>query len=165
MFAEDLCTRVQEHMDCLFLAIDLDFETSAQFHSNHLKSLAIHWNQLGSHHTCLFCLRRKPEHVLTCEHAVCDICVIIFGNPVMGKEAHFALSSCILCQTKGRLVAKLKPPTAGARILSVDGGGVRGVVPLEFLGLLQDLLDPGLPVQDLFELAFGTSSGRKFSPF
>jgi len=41
----------------------------------------------------------------------------------MGKEVHFALSSCILYQTKGRLVARLKPLTAGTRILSVDGGG------------------------------------------
>lgn len=44
------------------------------------------------------------------------------------------------------------------------GGGFRGVIPLEFLSLLQDLLDPDLPVQDLLELAFGTSSGREYQP-
>ncbi len=85
---------------------------------------------------------------------------MVFGNPVAGKESHFKIDVCILCSTRGTLVARLKPPTAGARILSIDGGGVRGVVPLEFLGLLQGLLDSDLSVQDLFEQAFGTSSGE-----
>ena len=57
-------------------------------------------------------------------------------------------------------MARLKPSTAGVRLLSVDGGSVRGVFPLEFLGLLQGLLQPDLFLQDLFEQAFGTSSGK-----
>ncbi|THC87635.1 hypothetical protein EYZ11_012916 [Aspergillus tanneri] len=43
-------------------------------------------------------------------------------------------------------------------ILAIDGGGVRGVIPLEFLNLIQENL--GLcPLQDLIDLAIGTSSG------
>lgn len=164
IFAEDLCTRIEDHIDILFPAIDLDFETTVQSHNNHVKSLRIQWDLLRSHRTCLYCLRRKPEHILTCRHAVCDVCVTVFGNPLGGKEAYFVLDSCVLCQTKGKLVARLKPPTAGARILSIDGGGVRGVVPLEFLNLLQGFLEPQLPLQDLFELAFGTSSGETSYP-
>ncbi|KAL9606564.1 MAG: hypothetical protein Q9179_000289 [Wetmoreana sp. 5 TL-2023] len=53
----------------------------------------------------------------------------------------------------------LKPPTAGINILSIDGGGVRGAVPLEFLSILQEILGDDCPIQDLFDLAFGTSSG------
>ena len=161
MFAEDLCSQVEDHLDLLFPSVDLDFETSAQLHTSNIKSLDIHWIQLRSHQTCLFCLRRRPEHVLSCEHAICDTCVVVFGTPLRGKDAHFTINACILCQTKGKLLAKLKPPTAGARVLSIDGGGVRGVVPLEFLTLLQGVLDPELQVQDLFEQAFGTSSGKK----
>ena len=56
-------------------------------------------------------------------------------------------------------MAKVKPATAGVRILSVDGGGIRDVVSLEFLALLQDILDHNLTLQDYFEQAFGTSSG------
>ena len=84
----------------------------------------------------------------------------MFGKPVRGEEQTLEIEPCVLCLTKGKLVAKLKPATAGARILSVDGGGVRGVVPLEFLALLQGVLASELRVQDLFEQAFGTSSGR-----
>ncbi|MCJ1473164.1 hypothetical protein MMC13_001815 [Lambiella insularis] len=53
----------------------------------------------------------------------------------------------------------VKPPTAGVNILSIDGGGIRGVIPLEFLNRLQKVLGPDCPVQDLFDLALGTSSG------
>jgi len=160
LFAQDLCTRIENSIGILFPAIDLGFETPVQLHTNNIKSFTMHWEQLKSHRTCFFCLRRKPEHILTCGHAICDICVMVFGNPVAGKESHFKIDVCILCSTRGTLVARLKPPTAGARILSIDGGGVRGVVPLEFLGLLQGLLDSDLSVQDLFEQAFGTSSGE-----
>ena len=149
-------------MELLFPSIDLGFETSVQLHANNIRSLAMQWCQLKSNRTCFFCLRRKPEHVLTCEHTVCDICVILFGLPVAQKEYHYDIEACILCCTKGRLVAKVKPPTAGARILSIDGGGVRGVIPLEFLGLLQRFLGSDLVLQDLFEQAFGTSSGKLF---
>lgn len=57
------------------------------------------------------------------------------------------------------LTVTLKPPTAGIRILTIDGGGIRGVVPLEFMRKLQDKVGPDCPIQDLFDLAFGTSSG------
>lgn len=104
-------------------------------------------------------VRRKPEQVFTCGHAICDVCVEIFGNAILEHEYCYIVI-CILCQN-GNLVAKLKPPTAGVRILSIDGGGVRGVIPLEFLSLLQDLVGTACPIQDLFDLAIGTSSGKK----
>lgn len=54
----------------------------------------------------------------------------------------------------------LHPPTAGPRILSIDGGGVCGVIPPEFLRLLQKVVRRNCEVQSLFGLAFGTSSGK-----
>ena len=86
---------------------------------------------------------------------------MIFGHRVQGKDGYREVDNCILCVTRGKLLTRLKPATAGARILSVDGGGVRGVVPLEFLGLLQEQIGSDLQVQDLFEQAFGTSSGMQ----
>ncbi|KAL6716956.1 hypothetical protein ACLMJK_004869 [Lecanora helva] len=157
--AEDLCSCIEENINLQFLGFDLGFETAAQAHANKLKAESPQWTQLKSHRSCLFCLRRKPEHVLTCEHAICDTCTVIFGSSVLGKERRFEIDSCILCVTKGRVVADLKPRTAGVRVLSVDGGGVRGVVPLEFLGLLQEIMGPDLSLQDFFDQAFGTSSG------
>ncbi|KAL8939686.1 MAG: hypothetical protein Q9216_003226 [Gyalolechia sp. 2 TL-2023] len=64
-----------------------------------------------------------------------------------------------MCVDEGEVKVRLKPPTAGVRILSIDGGGVRGVVPLESLSLLQNQLGPDLPLDSLFDQAFGTSSG------
>ena len=45
--------------------------------------------------------------------------------------------------------------------MSIDGGGIGGVIPLEFLKNIQDLVGPQCPVQDLFDLVIGTSSGEQ----
>ena len=61
----------------------------------------------------------------------------------------------------------MKPPTAGVRLLSIDGGGVRGVLPLQALGNLEATFNrlTGLegPIQQHFDLALGTSSGKSLS--
>jgi patatin-like phospholipase/acyl hydrolase len=51
------------------------------------------------------------------------------------------------------------PPTMNPTILAIDGGGIRGAIPLEFLILVQESLGPGCKIQDLVDLAMGTSSG------
>lgn len=43
-------------------------------------------------------------------------------------------------------------------ILAIDGGGVKGVIPLEFLLLVQEHLAT-CAIQDVVDLAIGTSSG------
>jgi patatin-like phospholipase/acyl hydrolase len=61
------------------------------------------------------------------------------------------------------LAVNLKPPTAGIRMLSVDGGGVKGVIVLQALIELEDaiceLIGFRIPIQQNFNMAFGTSSG------
>ena len=61
----------------------------------------------------------------------------------------------------------MKPPTAGVRLLSIDGGGVRGVLPLKALGNLEAtfnrLAGPSGPIQEHFNIALGTSSGKSLS--
>lgn len=58
----------------------------------------------------------------------------------------------------------IKPPTAGVRILSIDGGGVRGVIPLRALHdlelTIQTLIGDQITIQDNFDLAVGTSTGK-----
>ena len=114
LFVEDLCICIEHQMERLLPSIDMGFKTSAQLHSSNIKSLPWYWTQLKTYTTCLFYLRRRPEHVLTCGHAICDICVMIFGLPVIGKECQFEVDTCILCLTQGKLIAKLKPATARA---------------------------------------------------
>lgn len=70
------------------------------------------------------------------------------------------LHADIYVMPEGNLIAKLKPPTAGVRILSIDGGGIRGVISLEFLSLIRDSVGTKCPIQDFFGLVIGTSSGK-----
>lgn len=142
-----------------FSVMQISGETADAIHRSNLGSIDIPWANIQSNQTCLPCLRRKPEYVLSCGHSVCDTCVRIFGHPVSGSEYTYELKSCPLCSS-GWLTVALKPPTAGVRILSIDGGGIRGVVPLEFLGILQNAVGSMCPIRDLFDLAFGTSSGE-----
>ena len=142
-----------------FSVMQISGETADTMHRNNFGSRRIPWRKVQSNQTCLPCLRRKPEYVLSCGHSVCDTCVRIFGSPVMGSEYTYEITSCPLCLS-GWVTVALKPPTAGVRILSIDGGGIRGVVPLEFLGILQDVVGLDCPIRDLFDLAFGTSSGE-----
>lgn len=121
---------IKTEMGQLFLLINCGL--SATVYVNNLQT--IRWNELKSNKTCFCCLRRKPEQVFTCGHTICDVCVEIFGNDVL-EYKYCYIVICMLCQN-GNLVAKLKLPTASVRILNIDGGGVRGVIPLEFLSQL-----------------------------
>jgi hypothetical protein len=121
-----------------------------------------HWAYIKTNKTCLFCCFRTPQHTLSCGHTICDICVQIFGDAVIGAEYKYTINACILCKavpSAGSLTAKLKPPTCGIRILGIDGGGTRGVIPLEFLLQTQKLLGSCV-IQDFFDIVVGTSSGK-----
>lgn len=65
---------------------------------------------------------------------------------------------------KSRIVARLLPNQRPKRILSLDGGGIRGVFSLQILARMEDLLrsqrgQPGLVLADEFDLIAGTSTG------
>ncbi|KAF3030307.1 hypothetical protein E8E12_000580 [Didymella heteroderae] len=49
--------------------------------------------------------------------------------------------------------------TAGVRVLSLDGGGIRAKVVLQFLQALELEIGIDMPVQENFDFGFGTSSG------
>jgi hypothetical protein len=69
------------------------------------------------------------------------------------------LTHCILCENQVDILVKIKPATASIRVLSIDGGGTRGVTPLEILVILQELVGEEVPLYDIFDLGVGTSSG------
>lgn len=90
------------------------------------------------------------------------------GNQMQGEVHSFRLHNCPLCQAPiDEFRAVFKPPTAGIRILSIDGGGIRGVIPLAALKRIQLAFTQttGIkgPIQNHFDLALGTSSGT--APF
>jgi predicted patatin/cPLA2 family phospholipase len=61
-------------------------------------------------------------------------------------------------------IQHLDPSTGPKRILALDGGGVRGILTLEYLEVIEALLrqrhnDPDLLLSDYFDLIGGTSTG------
>jgi len=66
---------------------------------------------------------------------VCNTYVKIFRKGVLGAKYKFTILKYILYRA-GSLTVLIKPLTYRVRILGINGGGTKGVVPLEFLNLL-----------------------------
>jgi hypothetical protein len=137
---------------------ELGKRTAAEVHQANLNGHSRKWVSVQSNVTCLLCIRRKPEYVFSCGHSWCEACVRRFGIEMPAIEHHFKLQSCILC-SNGNLMVKLKPPTAGVSLLSMDGGGIRGIVSIELLALVQSAFGSLCKIQEMFDMVFGTSAG------
>lgn len=158
-FASQLCNVVKTSFIDAYKQLETG-RNAADIHRSNLSISSNRWSNIRTNRCCLICIAAKPEHVLNCGHSMCDNCVRIFGQPLNSSHNTFQISSCIICDIDTNLLVQLKPPTAGLRILTVDGGGVRGVVPLEFLRILQAILGKECQIYNLFDLAFGTSAGQ-----
>lgn len=146
-----------------YRALDAALVTSATsaiaMHKKRLTALDIDWTVIQSSRICLWCLVRQPEHPLYCGHAICDECAKAFGQPLTA-EYSFLITQCILCKQNEDLTIRLKPPTAGTRLLVLDGGGIRGVFTLLALKTLEEKLRLPHPLREEFDLVVGTSSGK-----
>jgi len=87
--------------------------------------------------------------------------IIVSGDK--GKKTDvwtFSIQECFLCESETLgVIVKVKPPTATARLLSIDGGGVRGIIPLIILQALEERIGLPYPVYGNFDFIFGTSAG------
>ncbi|MCJ1466187.1 hypothetical protein MMC07_004806 [Pseudocyphellaria aurata] len=124
------------------------------------------WTKVYSSKTCYGCLCCSPQYVLPCGHAFCEDCVRDFGQ--RGDRGRSTTSythdHCLLCGVWGSSIGwpwtiLLKPKSAGVRLLSLDGGGVRGVAELEILRRLETEIGLHVPITDFFDLIVGTSIG------
>lgn len=127
------------------------------------------WKLTKSNKTCFTCLQSVPDHVLPCGHGYCPVCVQEFGQKSNYFEYGLEMDHCILCQTQWRerhvQLIRLKPKCAGFRILTLDGGGVRGIMELALLDALERRIGLRLPIREFFDLIMGTSTGKsKFLP-
>jgi hypothetical protein len=155
------CHSVQNHLINLWMPLFQGLLSSSESHRQNLGRGKEQWQLFKTNVVCLSCLlRRKPEHHLGCGHSICDTCVEIFGEGMVGFRDQYLMKGCVVCHLEGGIIVRLKPRTAGARIISIDGGGPRGVVPLKTLSLLQDLAGKDCPIRDLFDIAVGTSAGK-----
>ena len=77
----------------------------------------------------------------------------------MKFDYQYQIHTCPLCW-KGKLIIGLRPLTAGLRVLNIDGGGTGGVIVIGIMNLLQSILGTIWRIQDLFNVAYGTSVGK-----
>ncbi|KAL4927720.1 patatin-like phospholipase family protein [Aspergillus undulatus] len=134
-------------------------QTAVEFRKESLLQLSHDLGRIQSHTVCLYCLVNSAQHCQNCHHAICDNCAQIFGEPASDAEYQFTISMCIVCLSRENLVINVLPPTMNPSVLAVDGGGVRGVIPLEYLILIQENLGPECKLRELVDLTVGTSSG------
>jgi len=73
------------------------------------------------------------------------------GESSLSREEEYYLPICPLCGVSKALTVQLKPLTPASCVLSIDGGGSRGIIPLENLEILQDNLGPELPLSDPYD--------------
>ena len=158
-FAEFLTKEVQKHLKSHFQLLEAGGTTATALHIANVQAKTRLWSKMISNGTCLPCLITTPQHGLSCGHSVCDTCASKLGCPAIGEEYRFNISTCLLCDSDSKATAKIKPPTSGVRILSIDGGGTRVVIPLEVLRLLQRVLGDECAITDFFDIAGGTSAG------
>jgi len=122
------------------------------------------WTTLQTNKTCLACIQSVPDHVLSCGHSYCPRCVQELANESKLFESAFDMKGCILCGTHGQKhlhhQIRLKPRCAGVRILTMDGGGIRGIVELVLLRALENEIGLSIDTGDVFDLVAGTSTGK-----
>ncbi|OBT60276.1 hypothetical protein VE03_10316 [Pseudogymnoascus sp. 23342-1-I1] len=132
--------------------------SGAQWHENTLARFVNEWQTIQSDDKiCFVCLRTSPQINLPCGHFTCIKCILIFGART--DMWRFQLDHCLLCRepTPGIFI-EIKPPTHTSRVLSIDGGGVRAVIPLTFLLELEKEMRLGA-VQNNFDFGIFSSSG------
>lgn len=136
--------------------------SAADLHRKRLTALHNYTRHLFSHRTCFCCLLQTPEKPLTCGHTLCDVCIRLFGKALLEMKYLFALSDCPLCgMANARGPYQMIPPTAGIRVLSLDGGGIRGIVLLVVLQELEKkMAQLQVSIREYFDFVCGTSSGK-----
>ena len=121
------------------------------------------WKNIKSNKTCLSCLQAVSDHVLGCGHSYCPRCVQELGIPSSSTECAWEMHCWLCWEEKGKHAHRiqLKPRCAGARILTLDGGGIRGIVELSVLQAVHNAIGLGdFAMRDMFDLIVGTSTGR-----
>lgn len=130
------CDRIESCITALFDNMTLNSRPSAHVYLENLLSQNNYWGWLRSNRICLICIRCYPEYSLPCSHSLCDIYIQIFGTLLLYREEEYYVTLCPFCGSRKALTVRLKLSTSASRILSIDGGGSRGIIPLENLNIL-----------------------------
>lgn len=91
---------------------------------------------------------------------LCEECCAELGTRTEQDVSLYSFAECPICAADCEVRVRIRPATAGVRVLSLDGGGIRAKIPLQFLTALEHAIGIDVPVQEHFEFAYGTSSGN-----
>ncbi|KAK3935780.1 patatin-like phospholipase-like protein [Diplogelasinospora grovesii] len=138
--------------------------SAAEIHLQALRKYASKWAGLRSERTCLVCIRRVPQYKLECGHRIYENCIKIFGKASSDNPWRFTADDCFLYQARSRITVLVLAPTAGIGVLCIDGGGVRGIIPITILERLEEAIRLPIPIQEHFKIALGISAGALIIP-
>ncbi|KAL9035741.1 MAG: hypothetical protein Q9214_006446 [Letrouitia sp. 1 TL-2023] len=129
--------------------------------SDDATAYAMHRDRLAYFYSCFSCLMEVPQHPLQCGHTLCAGCIRAYGR--VHDRNSVVMDYCPLHEHTTRnfppWVVHFKPDFAGVRILTLDGGGMRGIVELEVLRAVERALGSKMSIQAFFDLIIGTSTG------
>lgn len=113
------------------------------------------------HRLCTGCLFTSWDDILPCGHGFCKSCTHNFSF-AWKRTGSMSFTQCPVCNKEfgTPFDVAVQPPTAGGRVLSLDGGGVKGIVQLEILHHLHTIIGQHIPIRRLFDLIIGTSIGN-----
>ncbi|KFY32250.1 hypothetical protein V493_00383 [Pseudogymnoascus sp. VKM F-4281 (FW-2241)] len=159
--SELICKDIETELNKMFLEMQSAGRSAVDLRIQALCSYTEYWGKLKTTRICLYCLclQGKPEHVLDCNHTICDVCLSTFGELAKGLEYHYNLTTCLICKESICFQGRVMPPTCRARVVSFDGGGCRGIVSLTFFDEMQGAFELDYPIQEHFDFGIGTSSG------
>jgi hypothetical protein len=111
--------------------------------------------------TCAICLARFPRYTLDCKHRLCNPCTLAHGIAV--ESWKIRVSICPRCRSENIADVALIPPTAGTRILSLQGSSPHNT--WQFLRDLKRCVGlTSLPVREFFDGVIAADSGQLTCP-
>ncbi len=134
----------------------------------HFRSIGQHsqyWKNVLPKRTCLACLEAGNPIFLPCNHILCETCYRKQGSSAtqLSYCGPIPCRICTFCKAQwDRFEVILPPPTAGARVLSLDGGGIKGIVELLTLQHLDQIINLPIPFHYFFDQMLGTSIGDHY---
>lgn len=157
---------VQSLSDATIGSPQLELEKAHEIHRTRILTpffKHLHTSQsFISHTACYACLMAPPEHPLPCGHVLCTPCIKGYGSQrgltlweIQQCPQHYDDQDGMFSTI---WPIYIKPPGAGVRIMSLDGGGVRGIIELCYLQAIERSIG-SLPIQLFVDLIVGTSTG------
>ncbi len=138
------------------------------YHFQKMRKFKRYWAGIFSRGLCLGCLLCCCQIFLPCGHALCETCYrnststeTVHGN-LLTTNGSLRCHACPLCWKEfPNFKVTLSPPTASGRILSLDGGGVLGLVTMKLLERLFKEIELDLSFHELFDGIWGSSVGNE----